>query len=211
MNSISSSLHQSFSDLFQKYNQDNSLKEDLWLEIETYYTSKKRHYHTLFHLENLLAELLPIKEKFEDWETIQFSIFYHDIIYNASRSDNEEKSAVLAIERLKEIGVSEDQILKCNHQILTTKSHENSDSDTNYFTDSDLSILGKDWEVYKEYFVQIKKEYRIYPDFIYNPGRKKALKHFIKMQRIFKTDYFFEKYEKQARINLQKELEILSK
>lgn len=211
MNSISYSLHQNFKDLFHKYNQDNSLQENLWLEIETYYTSKKRHYHTLSHLENLFQELLPIKEKFEDWETIPFSIFYHDIIYNASRHDNEEKSALLAIERLKEIGISEDQILKCNHQILMTKSHEISDNDTNYFTDADLSILGKNWKTYEEYFKQIRKEYRIYPDFMYNRGRKKALKHFLEMERIFKTDYFFGKYERQARLNLQNELEFLSK
>ena len=204
-------LHQNFKDLFQKYNQDNSLQENLWLEIETYYTSKKRHYHTLSHLENLFQELLPIQENVEDWETVQFSIFYHDIIYNASRNDNEEKSAILAIERLNKIGINEDQILKCNHQILMTKSHEISDNDTNYFTDADLSILGKNWETYEEYFKQIRKEYRIYPDFMYNRGRKKALKHFLEMERIFKTDYFFRKYEKQARLNLEKELEILSK
>lgn len=204
-------LHQNFKDLFQKYNQDNSLQENLWLEIETYYTSKKRHYHTLSHLENLFQELLSIQEKFENWETVQFSIFYHDMIYNASRNDNEEKSAILAIERLKEIGISEAEILKCHHQILMTKSHEISDSDTNYFTDADLSILGKSWETYEEYFKQIRKEYRIYPDFMYNRGRKKALKHFLEMERIFKTDYFFEKYEKQARQNLKNELEILCK
>lgn len=204
-------LESIFKELFQNYNDDTRLEENLWLEIKTYYTSKKRHYHNLAHLENLFQELLPTKEKFEDWDTIQFSIFYHDIIYNASRNDNEEKSALLAIERLKEIGLPEDAILKCNHQILTTKSHEFSDLDTNYFTDADLSILGKSWEIYALYYQQIRKEYRIYPDFIYNSGRKKALRHFLEMERVFKTDYFFEKYENQARLNLQKELEILEK
>lgn len=204
-------LQENFKNLFLNFAQDVSLQENLWLEIKTYYTSKKRHYHNLSHLENLFSELFPIKEKLEDWETVQFSIFYHDIIYNASRNDNEEKSAILAIERLKEIGLPEDQILKCNHQILMTKSHEISDNDSNYFTDADLSILGKSWEVYEEYYQQIRKEYRIYPDFIYNGGRKKALRHFLEMDRIFKTDYFFEKYEIQARQNLQKELEILTK
>ncbi|WP_296144950.1 hypothetical protein [uncultured Flavobacterium sp.] len=204
-------LKENFKNLVQKFNQDISLQENLWIEIETYYSSKKRHYHNLSHLENLFKELLPIQEKLEDWDTIQFSIFYHDIIYKASRSDNEEKSALLAIERLKEIGYSNDLILKCNHQIITTKSHEFSDSDSNYFTDADLSILGKSWKTYSEYFQQIRKEYKIYPDFIYNPGRKKALHHFLKMDRIFKTDYFFEKYEIQARENLQKELEFLDK
>lgn len=204
-------LQENFKNLFLNFAQDVSLQESLWLEIKTYYTSKKRHYHNLSHLENLFSELFPIKEKLEDWETVQFAIFYHDIIYNASRNDNEDKSAILAIERLKEIGIPEDQILKCNHQILMTKSHEISDNDTNHFTDADLSILGKSWEVYEEYYQQIRKEYRIYPDFIYNGGRKKALRHFLEMDRIFKTDYFFEKYEIQARQNLQKELEILTK
>lgn len=211
MHSISDSLHKNFKNLVQKHTQDNSLEENLWLEIETYYNSKKRHYHTLSHLENLFAALFPIQEKLEDWETIQFSIFYHDIIYNASKHDNEEKSALLAIERLKEIGLPEDKILKCNHQILMTKSHEISDNDTNYFTDADLSILGNPRKTYEDYFKQIRKEYRIYPDFMYNRGRKKALKHFLEMERIFKTDYFFEKYEKQARLNLLNELEFLSK
>jgi len=204
-------LQENFKNLFLNFAQDISLQESLWLEIKTYYTSKKRHYHNLSHLENLFSELFPIKEKLEDWETIQFSIFYHDIIYNATQNDNEEKSAILAVERLKEIGLYEDQILKCNHQILMTKSHEISDNDTNYFTDADLSILGKSWEVYEEYYQQIRKEYRIYPDFIYNGGRKKALRHFLEMDRIFKTDYFFEKYEIQARENLQNELRILTK
>jgi len=204
-------MQENFKSLFQNFSKDISLQENLWLEIKTYYSSKKRHYHNLSHLENLFSELFSIREKLEDWETIQFSIFYHDIIYNASRNDNEEKSAIVAIERLKEIGIPEDQILKCNHQILMTKSHEISDADTNYFTDADLSILGKSWEIYEEYYQQIRKEYRIYPDFIYNGGRKKALRHFLEMDRIFKTDYFFEKYEIQARQNLQKELEILTK
>lgn len=204
-------LQKNFKNLVQKFNQDISLEENLWIEIETYYSYKKRHYHNLSHLENLFEELLPIQEKLQDWDTIQFSIFYHDIIYKASRGDNEERSALLAIERLKEIGYPNDLILKCNHQIIATKSHEFSDSDTNYFTDADLSILGKSWETYSEYFQQIRKEYKIYPDFIYNPGRKKALHHFLKMDRIFKTEYFFEKYEIQARENLQKEVEFLDK
>jgi hypothetical protein len=46
-------------------------------------------------------------------------------------------------------------------------------------------------------------------DFLYNPGRKKVLKHFLDMKTIFKTAYFQEKYERQARINLASEMETL--
>jgi len=77
------------------------------------------------------------------------------------------------------------------------------------FTDADLSILGQSWEVYFTYSKHVRKEYGQYPLFLYKKGRKKVLKHFLDMERIFKTDHFFELYEKHARVNLQRELEIL--
>jgi predicted metal-dependent HD superfamily phosphohydrolase len=99
-------------------------------------------------------------------------------------------------------------IENCKSQILATKKHQDSsDIDTNFFIDADLSILGQDTETYKIYFQNVRKEYSIYPDLIYNPGRKKVLKHFLELKRIFKTEYFYAKYENQAKQNLQTELE----
>jgi predicted metal-dependent HD superfamily phosphohydrolase len=72
-----------------------------------------------------------------------------------------------------------------------------------------LSILGQSWELYEEYFNHVRKEYSVYPDFMYNPGRKKVIHHFLNMKRIFKTDEFFNKYEEAARKNLAQELKIL--
>jgi predicted metal-dependent HD superfamily phosphohydrolase len=40
--------------------------------------------------------------------------------------------------------------------------------------DADLSILGKDLDTYLAYTKMIRKEYSIYPDFLYKPGRKKG-------------------------------------
>jgi predicted metal-dependent HD superfamily phosphohydrolase len=46
----------------------------------------------------------------------------------------------------------------------------------------------------------------MYPDFLYRPGRRKVLQHFLDMERIFKTEEFASKFEKQARVNLGWEL-----
>lgn len=136
-----------------------------------------------------------------------FTLYYHDIVYNTAKSDNEEKSAVLAKKRLQQIHVQQEKIAFCVQQILATKSHiQTTNSDTNYFTDADLSILGQEWETYLSYLKNIKKEYAIYPDKIYNAGRKKVLKHFLNMDRIFKTDIFFNQFEAQAKKNLTNEL-----
>ena len=203
-------LKEIFVQLATRYCSDAMLINECWQEIEINYTKKKRHYHTLSHLENLYAQLENVKEKIEDWDTILFTLFYHDIIYSALKKDNEEQSAELAEKRMIQLTVNADKIEKCKKQIIATKQHlQNTDSDTNYFTDADLSILGAAWEQYVAYLKNVRKEYSIYPNMIYNPGRKKVLQHFLSMERIFKTVYFFEKFEFNAKLNVQKEIEQL--
>lgn len=139
-----------------------------------------------------------------------FTLYYHDLIYSAIKSDNEEQSALIAEKRMGQISVQTTVIADCRKQILATKSHlEYADIDTNLFTDADLSILGADWETYFIYSRNVRKEYSIYYDLIYNSGRKKVLKHFLEKTRIYKTDYFYSKFEERAKSNLQAELETL--
>ena len=200
-------LQSIFTELLQQYTNDAHYIEVLWHELLKKYSGKKRYYHNLSHLENMYEELTFSKPHIQDWSTVLFSLFYHDIIYNPLRQDNEERSAALAFKRLQPI-VPAAQLQKCCDQILATKKHERSDnSDTNFLTDADLSILGQDWNVYEIYLKNVRKEYAVYPDFIYNNGRKKALEHFMQMNRIFKTEIFFERYEATARANIAAELE----
>lgn len=203
-------LKETFITLVTNYTGNDRLGNELWTEIETSYSNKKRHYHTLHHLSSLLTQLTYIKEEIQNWNTILFTLYYHDIVYNSLKTDNEEKSAALAEKRMKQISVSIDTIQLSKNQILATKSHiQSTDSDTNYFTDADLSVLGQNWDTYSLYCKNVRKEYSIYPDSIYNPGRKKVLNHFLSMERIFKTDFFYRKFEIQARLNLQKEIALL--
>lgn len=203
-------LAETYTALLSKYTEDKNLIAKFWNEIETAYSAKKRHYHTLHHLANLLQQLSTVKDQIKSWDVILFTLYYHDIVYNALKSDNEEQSTVLASARMKQISIPGQTIEQCKEQILATKKHlPSTDSDTNYFTDADLSVLGADWGTYLNYYKNIRKEYAIYPSIIYNPGRKKVLLYFLEMERIFKTDYFYSKLEKQAKQNLQKEFDLL--
>lgn len=141
---------------------------------------------------------------------VLFAVYYHDAVYRVLRKDNEEKSAELANKRLNTLNVKPKRIELCIKHILATKIHElGDDSDTNYFTDADLSILGQDWPTYKIYVEGIRKEYWIYPDMVYKPGRKKVIEHFLQMGNIYKTEPFSAKFEHQARLNMKWELEEL--
>jgi len=203
-------LKNTFIQLIGNYTTESRLIKQLWEEIEENYCNKRRHYHTLQHLENLFFQLTETRAQINDWNCILFSIFYHDVIYNALKTNNEERSAEFAQNRMQLLGVPHMVIENCMQKILASKKHVWSDEpDTNFFTDADLSILGQQWEVYLAYSQNIRKEYSLFPDIIYQPGRKKVLLRFLQMERIFKTDFFFNKFEITARENLQRELEQL--
>lgn len=202
-------LKYQFEQLCFSFTENQQLISDLWEEIETRYSEKGRHYHNLLHLENMFKELEDVKGNISDFTAISFSVYYHDIIYDAASGANEEKSAAKAEKRLAELHIHQDTISIVSEQILATKSHQYCDlEDTNYLLDADLSVLGKDFTTYVEYTQNIRKEYSIYPDFLYKPGRKKVLNHFLELESIFKTEYFKEKYEIQAKENILKELEL---
>lgn len=200
-----------FEQLCLSYTEDKALISLLWQEIEKQYSEKGRHYHNLLHLENMILELETVKDRISDFDEVLFSVFYHDVIYDASSKSNEEKSAAYAIPRLQKLKISPDSVSKIQDQITATKAHQKADdNDTNYLLDADLSVLGKDLETYLDYSRRIRKEYSIYPDLLYKPGRKKVLKHFLELDGIFKTEEFRAQYETQAIKNIKAELQLLS-
>lgn len=176
------------------------------------YNSKSRYYHNWQHIEALLQELEAAKHLLLDYHTVIFAVFYHDAVYNVLKKNNETKSAELAILHLSKMGVPLILQQQSTALILATQHHGvSSNNDCNYFTDADLSILGSPPTVYQRYVAAIRKEYVFFPDIVYNKGRQKVLHHFLQMERIFKTDFFAERYEAQARENMKWELSMFSR
>lgn len=203
-------MKQLFLKIASNFSLDPDLPESCWQELEKLYSHKSRHYHTLKHLENLLRWMQEHQSEVQDWAIMVFAIFYHDAVYKVLKSDNEEKSAELAAKRLQQMQVPKERIELCVAHILATKSHSKSENqDTNLLLDADLSILGADWNTYQQYTDQVRKEYSIYPDLIYKPGRKKVLQKFLERESIFKTPIFIARFEVQARQNIQQEIERL--
>lgn len=189
------------------YSADEKLAVDLWHEIETAYSAPGRHYHNLDHIRHMHLLAVEYQHLLKEPDAVLFAIFYHDIIYRPGRSTNEKKSADLAARRLRALSVPAEVTDIAVQQILATQHHQPSaDPDTNYLLDMDLAVLGESPERYARYAAGIRKEFGMFPDIIYNSGRKKVLKHFLDMDTIFKTPAFRSVYEERARINLQAEL-----
>ena len=78
-----SPLHIVFLNLWQNYQVSLLNAEKLWESLREEHTHKSRYYHDLSHLENLYAQLQPLKSCMNDWEAVLFALFYHDYVYKA--------------------------------------------------------------------------------------------------------------------------------
>src|SRR5687768_14735161 len=166
-------LQQEFTLLVLRHTTNSQLAERLWKEIEEAYTKQERYYHTLSHLEQMFKALSPLQSVAEDWDTLLFSLFYHDVVYQIApiTESNEAASAKQAETALAAISYPAGKIKRCSLHILATQKHDwSSDNDTNLLTDADLSILGQEWTAYEAYSRNIRKEYSTYPDMIYRAG-----------------------------------------
>lgn len=200
---------------FKKLLYSSTTREELfplyWNELEKAYQNNSRAYHNLSHLENMFDEWEQCQIIHQNQQGLEWAIFYHDIIYKATKKNNELKSAQLCEERLKELDIPTDVRSLCFEMIIATQKHQKSDNETiNLMLDLDMSILGQSWEAYQTYYEGVRKEYAIYPDFLYHPGRVKVLQTFLQ-QPIFHTSFFKDKYEAKAIENIKTEIAFLEK
>ena len=197
-------------ELAGRYTTDQKLIRSRWHDLLEYYNSPNRFYHNLDHIKELLELAAQHREKFHKYDEVLFAIFYHDTVYDVSSTHNEEKSARVAELSLENLNLTQPQLDFITEAILATKKHgQHSDPDINLLLDLDLSILASDWHKYDLYRHQIRKEYSIFPDLFYKPGRKRILQQLLNHPRIYKTDSFYHLHEKTARQNLQRELSYL--
>ena len=72
-------------------------------ELVAAYTAPGRHYHNLSHIEDCLGALARVDNlSAAEREILSEAIWWHDVVYDATRSDNEELSAHLAEQHVRE-------------------------------------------------------------------------------------------------------------
>lgn len=196
--------------LAAKYCNDTALTNRFYQEIEKKYTTSRRHYHNLQHIEALLQLCEVYSAQLHDRDVMEFSVFYHDVIYNVLRKDNEPRSAQVAVKRLRALSVPPEKTEQVKLYIEATQTHSITDAvkhitDLQLFLDFDMAILGAEWANYEAYTRQVRREYRIYPDKLYSFGRLQFLQHCLQTEFIFQTEIFRELYEGKARENIKRE------
>ena len=171
------------------------------------YTAPGRHYHNLAHIEDCLDALARVDLSAVEREILSEAIWWHDVVYDATRSDNEELSAQLA-----EQHVREDLRQEVGRLIRLTKTQDVQPGDRlgAILISIDLSILGAEPARYDAYAAAIRQEFIHVPERDYRAGRAKVLGQFAGRPVIFPDTAFAARYDRQARENLARELASLS-
>ncbi|MBV7531267.1 hypothetical protein [Chitinophaga sp. sic0106] len=199
-----------WTDLCSRYTADEALIKTTYAQLVAAYSENGRHYYTLTHIRNMISSAYLHEALIRDKDAMLFTIFFHDVVYDASAKDNEEKSAAAAVEFLHKINFWGDEIAAVSALIMATKTHTAGDHpDMGILLDLDLEILGADDATYKTYAQQIRQEYSVYPDQLYHAGRKKVLHHFLEKPFIYCTETFREQLESAARKNIENEIATL--
>jgi len=201
-------LQEIFLSTLAKYSTDESYNLICWNEVKDLHSQPTRHYHNLDHLKLMVFEFQILKTKPTNYDTILFSLFYHDAIYDSTKKENEEQSYRLLEQRLQPTTFK--YIQNCKAIIEATKTHEsNKTYEIALFLDIDLAILGQKSSLYEKYRSNIRAEYSILNDIEYQNGRLSVLNRMIQSKSIYKTEFFIEKYEKRARLNILNEINLL--
>lgn len=185
--------------------------ETEWRQLENLYANHGRHYHTMMHIDKMSEAL---KRYFLPSPELSFAIFYHDAIYDSTRQDNEEESAILATKVMSEMGIDTATRTVTSKLILSTKIHQPLHNGltevSEIFLDLDLLILGAPPLEYDAYTAKIRKEYAWVPEVQYKNARARILNSFNSRPQIYFTPKIRSEFESSARENIARELENLS-
>jgi predicted metal-dependent HD superfamily phosphohydrolase len=182
------------------------------------WTEPQRRYHDKRHLERVLGTLRQLAAE-EGGETspgpvdlAALAAWYHDAVYQPTRSDNEEQSAALARRQLAQLDVSAAIVGEVSRLVLLTKSHEPAQHDRAgaLLCDADLAVLATPADVYDAYSAAIRAEYSHVPERDYRAGRGAVLTTLAARPHLFHTGHGRTAWEQAARANIARELQGLN-
>jgi predicted metal-dependent HD superfamily phosphohydrolase len=180
---------------------------EAWQDLLLRYSEAHRFYHTLDHIGRMLGWLDSTSA---GNTSIEFAIWYHDVVYDPRSAQNELLSAEFFRSGMGS-HIPPTLASDISRLILATDHRKNPSQadDESLLVDIDLSILGENADVYDRYSRDIRREYEHVPEAAYAEGRRAVLSRFLE-RPIFTTGPFLT-LEAVARDNILREIATLDR
>jgi predicted metal-dependent HD superfamily phosphohydrolase len=193
--------------VFACAHQPFELPAGLAAELAAAYAEPQRAYHDASHIAEVLGWFDRVFDDlgWRDPATIYAAIVFHDAIYVPGAADNESRSAAW----LRASALPCDLARGAELVELTARHGspiDETDRDAALFLDCDMAILGAEPAAFDAYNAAIAREYRAIPTDAFRAGRAKFLASVLALPRIFISDYFHDRLDARARVNLSRAL-----
>ncbi len=139
-------------------------------DILAMWNAPHRKYHAKSHLRDLLKQIdadTATDEREKD--ILRLAAIFHDILYDPTRTDNEEESARFFLAHCN--NQESPDIQHIHHIILDTKTHEPRSHLATLFCAMDMSVVLKPYDGLLTWEEGIRYEYSHLPDHVYRQQR----------------------------------------
>ncbi|MFB7476753.1 hypothetical protein [Kitasatospora sp. NPDC056184] len=177
-------------------------------ELLRRWSEPQRRYHTVDHLRAVLGHVDALAGHAADPDAVRLAAWFHDAVYRPDRSENEERSAVLAVRALDEAGLPAALVAEVARLVRLTVTHrpEPGDRDGEVLCDADLAVLGGPPRAYAAYAAAVREEYAFVPGPDFRAGRAAVLRQLLALPALYRTPTAHARFDAAARANLAAEI-----
>jgi len=162
-----------------------------------------RAFHNLGHIDDCLRRFDEVSSRLVDRDAVELGLWFHDAVYQPGDPNNERRSAELILAQTQ--GARPVFRRRVAALILTTKRDRTPrGNDCKFIDDIDLAGFGAPWDEFMANGQLLRNEFARQTDADYNRGLAAFLMSLRRRARFFRTDYFAQRLEKQARHNLDR-------
>jgi predicted metal-dependent HD superfamily phosphohydrolase len=189
---------------------DSPTSRTEWAAVVEAWSQPHRRYHGLAHLAAVLGVVGELAHAADDPDAVRLAAWYHDVVYDPRRDDNEQVSAERARAGLRGL-VGADRVERVVRLVLLTAGHDPApgDADGAVLCDADLAVLASPPARYAAYASAVREEYAHLPDEVFLPGRAAVLEHLLALPALYRVPDVAAEWEPRARANLTAELSLL--
>ena len=189
---------------------DSPTSRTEWAAVVAAWSEPHRRYHDLAHLAAVLGLVGELAGAATDPDAVRLAAWYHDVVYDPRRGDNEAVSAERARAGLRGL-VPAGRVEEVARLVLLTAGHDPAPGDANgaVLCDADLAVLAGPPEAYAAYASAVREEYGHLSDEDFTAGRIAVLEHLLALPALYRLPAVAEQWTERARANLTAELSLL--
>ena len=189
---------------------DSPTSRTEWAAVVAAWSEPHRRYHDLAHLAAVLGLVGELAGAATDPDAVRLAAWYHDVVYDPRRDDNEQVSAERARAGLRGL-VPPERVEEVVRLVLLTAGHDPAPDDVDgaVLCDADLAVLAGPPEAYAAYASAVREEYGHLSDAEFTAGRTAVLEHLLALPALYRLPAVAREWTPRARANLAAELSLL--